>query len=122
MGSRWELGDGNHEITYVFRLNHFGFLFGGYLLKFTDEIAWIAATMEFPGYRFVTIGMDRVEFRKEVADGTILKITCDQARKGNTSVTFDVSVVDAKALAGDTLFETSVTLVSVDDAGKKCPI
>ncbi len=63
----------NHKLVLPEYLNHFGFLFGGYLLKWVDEYAWIAASLDYPGSNFVTIAMDKVEFRKSVRKGTILK-------------------------------------------------
>ena len=48
----------NHRLVLPEHLNHYGFLFGGHLLKWVDEFAYIAATIEYPGYNFVTIGMD----------------------------------------------------------------
>ena len=37
-------------------LNQFGYLFGGRLLSWIDEACWIAASLDHPECRFVTIG------------------------------------------------------------------
>lgn len=66
-------------------LNQYGFLFGGRLLAWIDEASWIAASMEFPHCRFVTIAMDDVQFRHSVREGTILSIDSTLTRIGNTS-------------------------------------
>ncbi len=103
-------------------LNHYGFLFGGNLLKWVDEACWIAASIEFPACRFVTIGMDRVEFRKGVRKGAILRIECDRERRGHTSATYRVEVFAQSLPAqGDVepIFNTRVTLVRVDARGRK---
>jgi acyl-CoA hydrolase len=101
-------------------LNHFGFLFGGYMLMWVDEIAWIAATMEFPGLKFVTIAMDRVEFRHGVREGTILRFVTKMTRTGNTSADFLVEVHGASAKSqNEPIFSTTVTLVNVDENGRK---
>ena len=63
--------------------------------------------------------MDKVEFRQGVGDGTILRIQCHKAWKGTTSVTYKVTVTDEKNAPGRSVFETSVTFVSVNDAGEK---
>lgn len=84
-----------------------------------DEAAWIAASADFPHCQFVTIGMDKVEFRHGVGDGTILRIHCEKALKGNTSVTYRVAVTDVKNSPDVSIFETSVTFVSLNDAGEK---
>ena len=41
--------------------------------------------------------MDTVEFHHSVRDGTILRISCNRVREGNTSVTYAVKVIDEKA-------------------------
>ena len=105
----------NHRLVLPEHLNHFGFLFGGYLLKWVDEIAWMAATTEFPDCHFVTVGMNEVSFRKSVKDGSILIFDCARKRIGNTSVTYIVTV----SREAETIFSTEVTLVRLDDEGKK---
>ena len=114
----------NYKLVLPEHLNHYQFLFGGYLLKFVDEIAWIAATLDYPGFNFVTIAMDRVEFRKSVRQGTILRFNCERTKVGNTSVTYKVDVFKANSSSGDTdsVFATNVTMVRVDEEGKKKPL
>jgi acyl-CoA hydrolase len=82
----------NHKLVLPEHLNHFGYLFGGNLLKWVDEYAWIAASLDHPGCHFVTIAMDKVEFRKSVKEGTILKFTAEKIKQGNTSVQYSVNV------------------------------
>lgn len=105
-------------------LNHFGFLFGGYMLKWVDEIAWVAASLEFPRFTFVTIGMDKVEFKKAVKQGTILRFVTRQVHLGNTSVRYHVDVTAGNQTASEenSIFSTNVTLVRVDSSGQKIPI
>ena len=43
----------NHRLVLPEHLNHYGFLFGGHLLKWVDEFAYIAATIEYPNFTFV---------------------------------------------------------------------
>ena len=114
----------NFKLVLPEHLNHYQFLFGGYLLKFVDEIAWIAATLDYPGFNFVTIAMDRVEFRKSVREGTILKFQCEKTKTGSTSVCYNVNVTKANSKSGDlgSVFETNVTLVRVDENGRKKPL
>ncbi len=104
-------------------LNHYGFLFGGYMLMWVDEIAWMAATLEFPQHLFVTIGMDKVEFKHGVREGTILKFVTTRSKLGTTSASYLVEVFKSTDLSADSsIFSTTVTLVSVDDSGEKKPI
>jgi acyl-CoA hydrolase len=111
----------SHRLVLPGDLNHYGFLFGGNLLRWVDEASWIAASLEYPHCQFVTIGMDRVEFHHSVRQGTILEIRCDRIRQGTTSVTYAVEVRDRKS-HDDPIFSTNVTFVRVDEAGNKLPI
>lgn len=114
----------NYKLVRPEHLNHFGYLFGGNLLKWVDEIAWMAATLEFPGCRFVTIGMDRVEFRRSVREGSVLRFDVERLRIGNTSVRYSVNVYNETVKAEDEkrVFTTSVTFVCLGDDGKKTAI
>jgi acyl-CoA hydrolase len=111
-----------HRLVLPGDLNHYGSLFGGRLLAWIDEAAWIAASAEFPHCQFVTIGMDKIEFRHGVEDGTILRIHCERTNKGRTSITYKVSVTDVKNAPEIPIFQTKVTFVSVNDQGAKAEI
>ncbi len=113
----------NHKLVLPQYLNHYGFLFGGHLLKWVDEYAYIAASMEYPDCDFVTIGMDKVEFKKSVREGTILVFVVEKACEGKTSVQFSVSVYSSKAKArNDMVFSTKVTCVRINEEGTKQPL
>ena len=56
----------NDKLVIPEHLNHYGYLFGGYLLHWVDEYAYITANLDFPGHRFVTIGLDKIVFRKNI--------------------------------------------------------
>lgn len=104
-------------------MNSQGSLFGGYLLKWLDEFAYITAQSEFPGRRFVTIAMNNVEFRHPIVCGQILRFSVVRRRLGTTSVEYEVDVFDDRADAGGkVLFATQITFVNLDEAGNKRPI
>ncbi|MBJ07077.1 MAG: acyl-CoA thioesterase [Verrucomicrobiaceae bacterium] len=111
-----------HRLVLPEDLNHYGFLFGGRLLRWVDEASWIAASLDFPKCRFVTIGMDEVVFRHSVKEGTILSICSEQQKLGTTSVTYEVTVRRGKVSNGDPIFTTRVTFVNVDEHGDKVVI
>lgn len=111
----------SHRLVLPGDLNHYGFLFGGQLLAWVDEQSWITASLDYPHCQFVTIAMDKVEFRHSVRDGTILGISCTREKEGNTSVTYQVTVVDERA-GPEPIFKTRITFVSVNDAGEKRPL
>jgi acyl-CoA hydrolase len=113
----------NHKLVMPEHLNHYGFLFGGTLLKWVDEYAYIAAAMEYPGSNFVTIAMDKVEFRKSVRQGTILIFLVEPVSRGKTSLQYSVYVYRGDTNEYDNLiFSTTVAFVRVDEAGRKKPL
>ena len=114
----------NFALVRPEHLNHFGSLFGGQLLKWVDEFAWMAASREFRGCRLVTIAMDRVEFRRGAPSGSILRFHIEPARLGTTSVTYSVEVFSDEpgADAEAAIFSTRITFVRIDDAGNKLPL
>lgn len=105
-------------------LNDYGSLFGGSLLKWVDEIAYIRVSLDFPGQHFVTIALDHVEFRHPIHQGQILRFVCQKMRVGNTSVTYNVKVYRARYETDreEVLFENNITFVCVDNTGNKVQI
>ena len=105
-------------------LNDQGSLFGGYLLKWLDEFAYITANMEFPGHRFVTIALNNVTFRHPIRCGQILCFSVNRTRLGKTSVEYRVEVFGEKGQVKDkgVLFATTIAFVNVTEAGEKAEI
>lgn len=111
----------NYKLVMPEHLNHYGFLFGGNLLKWVDEAAWMAASIDYPGCHLVTIAMDRVEFRKPAGDGSILRFESCRAHVGHSSVSYQVDVFrrELHASGEEPIFSTAITFVRVDDEGQK---
>lgn len=114
----------HYKIVLPADLNDYGSLFGGTLLKWVDEIAYIRVSLDFPGQHFVTIGLDNVEFRHPIRQGQILRFHCDTTRVGKTSVSYSVKVTRARYQtdAQDVVFENQITFVCVDKRGNKVGI
>lgn len=106
----------NYRLVLPEHMNQFGFLFGGYLLKWVDEVAWMAASLEYPGCRFVTVGMTEVAFHRSVHEGSILRFHIDRVRQGTTSVRYSVRVYRDEE---EEVFSTEVSFVRVDGDGDK---
>jgi len=105
-------------------LNHHGYLFGGALLKWVDEFAWLVASRDYPGCTFVTVGMDEIAFRHPVLNGSILRFHILPRGRGLTSATYAVEVFAQPpgGAAEMRVFTTRVTFVRVDGAGGKLPL
>ncbi|MBN1820332.1 MAG: hypothetical protein JXR31_05375 [Prolixibacteraceae bacterium] len=114
----------NHKLVLPGDLNQNGYLFGGNLLKWVDEYAWIAASLEFPECKFVTLAMDEVVFKKSVKEGSILNFDIRHLKTGNTSVQYKVNVFCRNTCSeiSDTIFSTIITFVNIDSNGKKSAI
>lgn len=114
----------HYKIVLPEDLNDYGSLFGGTLLKWVDEIAYIRVSLDFSGRHFVTIGLDSVEFRHRIEKGQILRFVCEKTRVGTTSVTYNVSVFGARYGIENkaVLFESNITFVCVDANGDKMAI
>lgn len=105
-------------------MNQHGALFGGYMLMWVDEYAYIAALEDHPSGRFVTRGMEAAEFSHPVKCGALLTFEVTRIRSGHSSVTYLVEV-SARNMgeSGETpVFRTGVTLCSVDENGRKAPL
>ena len=112
----------NHTIIRPEHLNHYGYLFGGVMLKWSDEFAWIAATSDYPGCSLVTIAMDNVEFRKRISNGSILRFKIDRIKQGKTSAQYSIEVFAKEQGSSDEdmVFSTKITFVRIDENGNKC--
>ncbi len=114
----------NYKLVLRGDLNQNGYLYGGNLLKWVDEYAWIAATIDYPNFNFVTIAMDNVVFKKSVREGSILRFDITKSRTGNTSVQYNVNVF--QIVIGDTgedpVFSTQITFVRINENGEKMSI
>jgi acyl-CoA hydrolase len=114
----------NYTIVRNEHLNHHGYLFGGTLLSWVDEFAWIFASLDFPGCTLVTVGMDQVSFKERVESGSILHFNILPSKRGTSSVSYTVNVfADAPGATEEkAVFSTKVTFVRIDAEGRKCPL
>jgi acyl-CoA hydrolase len=111
----------NYSLVRPEHLNHYGFLFGGVLLKWVDEFAWMAASLDFPQCTLVTVAMDNIQFKQQVPNGSILRFHITPLRLGDTSVTYTVEVQSDEpgSSVENRVFSTTVTFVRVDADGRK---
>lgn len=114
----------NYAIVRPEHLNHHGYLFGGVVLMWVDEFAWLTASLDFPGCTMVTMAMDDIVFKHRIVNGSILRINVLPARQGNTSITYAVIIYadEPGATEEKEVFSTSITFVRVDDDGNKAAL
>ncbi len=71
--------------------NHFDTLFGGTLLSWMDEVAFITAT-RYARKPVVTVSIDRTDFKHPIPAGTIVELVGRIERVGRTSLAVRVDV------------------------------
>jgi len=101
-----------------------GTIFGGVILAQIDLAAAIEAHRWHSG-RLVTVGMDSIEFKEPVLVGDLVSFYTETERKGTTSVTVRVDVWSQRrfgSMAYIPVTAAVVTMVAIDEHGKKTPI
>ena len=102
--------------------NQYGTIFGGVILSYIDQAGFVEARRH-GVHRWVTVAVDRVEFKKPVHLGDVVCFYAQTVRRGTSSVTVRVEVEAERYLTGKTVpvTEATLTLVSVDAAGHPIP-
>jgi acyl-CoA thioesterase YciA len=102
--------------------NQYGTIFGGVILSYIDQAGFVEARRH-GVHRWVTVAIDRVEFKRPVHLGDVVGFYTQTIRKGTSSVTVMVDVEAERYLSGETarVTEATLTLVSVDSAGNPIP-
>lgn len=92
-----------------------GNLFGGKVMAWMDEAAAIYAMWATGSEKIVTRRFSEILFDKPVRNGELLEFYCGRAKKGRTSVTFDIV-----ASVGESVkFQAECTFVAVHADGTK---
>jgi len=108
-----------HFVVRPHDLNHTGRLFGGTLMAHADELAYVAATLTFPGCSFVTKVFCEFNFVSGAVEGDIIKTEAQVLSKGRSSVRVEVRAINA--VTAQEIFHTEAVLVNAR-SGKSIPI
>lgn len=101
-----------------------GTIFGGVILSLIDQAAWIEALRQ-SSRRYVTVAMDKIEFKKPVHVGDVLALWARATRVGRTSITVHVDVLALRPGAGEReipVTAADVVFVAVSAEGTPVPI
>lgn len=101
-----------------------GTIFGGVLLSLIDQAAWIEALRQ-ANRRYVTVAMDKIEFKQPVQVGDILSLWARTTRIGRTSMSVHVDVRAQRPSTGEheiPVTSADAVFVAVDEQGKPTPI
>jgi acyl-CoA hydrolase len=99
-----------HFVVRPQDLNHAGTAFGGTMMAHADELAFIAATLTYPGCTFVTKVFREFNFIHGAVEGDIVQIEAEVLQKGRSSVR--VGVKASHAITHQELFQTEAVLVN----------
>ncbi len=101
--------------------NHFyGTIFGGVILSHIDMAGAIAARREIqllggnPRASFVTVALNRVEFKKPVLVGDVVRFETSIVRLGRTSITIHINVIAERGAEKIHVTEAEGVFVGVD--------
>ena len=99
--------------------NHQGTIFGGYILGAIDEAAYVEARKH-GVHRWVTVSIERVEFKAPVHVGDVVSLYTKPQAFGRSSITVEVRVVAERWLGGASAEVTvaTVKMVATDRHGR----
>lgn len=102
--------------------NPYGTIFGGVILSYIDQAGFVQA-LRHAHVRWVTVAIDRVEFKQPVHLGDAVNFYARTVRTGRTSVTVQVEVEAERFDNGEKVPVTSATLVmvAVDEGCRAVP-
>ena len=104
--------------------NSLGKIFGGVILSYIDQAAFVEARRQ-AFHRYVTVKMDKVEFKQPVEVGDVLALYAEATKIGRTSVRIHVTVIDDRPAEQEermTVTEADVVMVAVNSEGRPTPI
>ena len=102
--------------------NIYGTIFGGIILSYIDQAGFVEARRH-GVHRWITASMDRVDFKKPVFIGDVVRFITHTSKTGRSSVEIEITVESERYLTGDKVVVTkaTMTMVSVNADGKSIP-
>lgn len=101
------------KMCMVQNLGTHGNLFGGNMLAWMDEAAAIYAMKVTGEHQVVSLKFSEIIFKRPVKENDVVEYFCDEAKIGNSSVTFNLFA----EVRGEEIFKTQCVFVVVDDEG-----
>jgi acyl-CoA thioesterase YciA len=101
--------------------NPHGTIFGGVILSYIDMAGAISARREILNRggaketRFVTVALNRVEFKEPVLVGDVVRFDTSITKIGRTSITIHVHVVSERGGESIHVTEAEVVYVGIDE-------
>jgi acyl-CoA thioesterase YciA len=104
--------------------NPMGLIFGGVVLSYIDQAGAVGARREVqksggPLPNLVTVAVNRVEFKKPVLVGDVVRFLTRPARLGRTSITMHIDVEVERGTEVLQVTEAEVVYVSVGEGDRQ---
>ena len=102
--------------------NQYGTIFGGVILSYIDQAGFVEARRH-GCHRWVTVSMDKVDFKAPINVGDTVSFFTTTTRLGTKSVSVAIDVVAERFAIEESVNVThaTMTLVSVDKLGHPIP-
>ena len=100
--------------------NPYGTIFGGVILSYIDTAGSIGARREAlligssPTLAFVTVAINRVEFKQPVMVGDVVKFNTTVLRVGRTSITMHIDVIAEREAKLIPVTDAEIVYVAID--------
>ena len=101
-----------------------GTIFGGVILSYIDQAGYVEARRQ-ASHKYVTVMMNRVEFKQPVYVGDVLSLYAETTRIGRSSIGIHVNVLAERKIdpgAAIPVTEAELVFVAVDDQGHPRPV
>jgi acyl-CoA hydrolase len=107
----------------VMDANSAGYVHGGVVMRYCDEVAGLAATRH-SGSRVVTAAMDRMTFNEPVHVGEVVTFKATVNAAWRTSMEIGVRVEAENPRSGSVRHTNTayLTMVALDDEGRPAPV
>ena len=109
------------QVRVVFKntINDYNTLFGGFAMKWMDEVAYITAT-RFIRKRVVTISTSSIKFDKPIPYGSIIELIGRVVKVGNVRLEINVEVFTEQKYSGERekAFDGSFFFAAIDENQK----
>jgi len=79
------------KVIFPHTLNDHNTLFGGTVMQWMDEVAYITAT-RFAKKKMVTVSVDHIKFLKPIKPGTIAEIIGKVVKTGNVKIEIQIEI------------------------------
>ena len=110
------------QVVRMEHLNHHKNLFGGQMLSWLDEAAYMFCVEKTSYTNMVTVSLDKMSFIAPARLGDIIVFNGEVTEVGNSSIKISIKAVAVSPDESRELTTVLITFVMLDDEGKPYPL